>query len=98
MIIRNSWSLINFRDCFCLSTRSPFFSFNPLDMSTSRSLFNHSKSDFEDPVLLNNPLTIVLLKLSQESSLLPSVDERTQSNLIDLSLKPILKIDKKTGC
>lgn len=95
MIIRNSWPLINFRDCFCLSTRSPFFNFNPLGMYTSRRLFNHSRSDFEDPLLLSNPLAIVLLKLSQESSLLPSLDERTQSNLIDLSLKPTIKIDKK---
>lgn len=95
MIIKNSWFLTDFQDYSHLSRGSSFLNLNQSNKRIVRNLSTQSRNDFEDPVTLSNPLAVVLLKLSQESSLSPSLDERNQSPLIDLSLRPILKIDKK---
>ncbi len=99
MIIRNCWFLVQLQDCFYLFKKNSFLSFSynhvTLNSTRLRSLSIHSKNDLDDTLLLSNPLSVVSVKFPQESSLLPSLDEGTHSNLIDLSLKPILKIDKK---
>ncbi len=67
-------------------------------MSKNRFLRRASiqlKSELEDVLLLSNPLLLIQIKTSKESSLLTSLDDSSHSNLIDLSSRPISKIDKK---
>ena len=68
------------------------FDFSYPNRRIVKSFLTPYKSDIDDTLLLINPLTIIPLK---GSPLLSSLDEGAQSSLIDLSIRPILKVDKK---
>jgi hypothetical protein len=88
---------MHFRNCFQFSRKS-FFPIFDIDLSKNRFLRRASiqlKSELEDVLLLSNPLLLIQIKTSKESSLLTSLDDSSHSNLIDLSSRPISKIDKK---
>ena len=60
------------------------------------SLLTNFKSNLEDILYLSNPILIVSTKIPQQNSFLSSLDDSTsQSSLVNLALKPSLKLDKK---
>lgn len=68
------------------------FDFSYPNRNILKSFLTQCKSDIEDSLLLTNPLTILPLKVSP---LLSPLDEGAQSSLIDLSIRPVVKVDKK---
>ena len=93
----NSRSFICFRDYVHFSKGNPLLIsyFGQLKTRVSGSLPIQFKNDIEDVFLLSEPLVLIHLKTSKESSLLPSLDESNHSNLVNLTARPISKIDKK---
>ncbi len=99
MITKNYRVFIHFRDYFhplrgSLSLTSNSTCLRHRNFGCLSMLFT-SKSDVDDMLILSNPLTLIPARNLRESSLLPSLEDSNHSSLIDLSLRPLLKIDKK---
>lgn len=71
------------------------FDFNYSRSYVFRKFSISSKADLDDVLILSDPLLLIQVKQGQESSLLGSLEDANHSRLIELNLKPILKVDKK---